>query len=367
MTEPIEQLHLVLGVTPHRMVFREVDGQLANPRAELVGEVRRRRPDELVDRLSGRLGHGESVNGTVGRMRGRLTAVELMLGATIVIWAFNIVVTKYVLEHGFEPLAYASLRYIAAALLAAAAAYLLEGSLRIGGRSNLLLIGLATGLLLANQVAFVYSLKLTTATTVALILGTTPIFAALISSAVGLERLPVKFWAAALVTFVGVALVALGSGGDLSSDLVGDLLAVGLAATWAGYSVTVAPLIRVFSPYRVSAVVLLAMGIPLVGISLPQLHEQSYSAPNMLAWLGLAFAIVGPLALTNVLWFTAIARVGPARATLFANFQPFIAAVFALLLLSERLHAAQAAGGLLIAAGIMLERGTRPVILPAAE
>jgi drug/metabolite transporter (DMT)-like permease len=41
--------------------------------------------------------------------------------------------------------------------------------------------------------------------------------------------------------------------------------------------------------------------------------------------------------------------------------------VFALLLLSERLHPPQVAGGLLIAAGIMLERGTRPVILPAAE
>ncbi len=41
--------------------------------------------------------------------------VDLMLIATIVIWAFNITVTRYVLTHGFRPLAYGSIRYVAAA------------------------------------------------------------------------------------------------------------------------------------------------------------------------------------------------------------------------------------------------------------
>ena len=80
----------------------------------------------------------------------------------------------------------------------------------------------------------------------------------------------------------------------------------------------------------------------------------------ILVWAGLAFAIVGPLFLTNLLWFTAIHRVGPSRATLFANVQPFVAAVFAFLILSEHLHWLQVAGGLTILAGILLERRTRP-------
>ena len=52
----------------------------------------------------------------------RLTPVDLMLAATIVIWAFNITVTRYVLTHGFRPLAYGSIRYGAAAVLAAVVA-----------------------------------------------------------------------------------------------------------------------------------------------------------------------------------------------------------------------------------------------------
>ncbi len=81
-------------------------------------------------------------------------------------------------------------------------------------------------------------------------------------------------------------------------------------------------------------------------------------------WLGLAYAVVGPLALTNVLWFTAIKRVGPSRATLFANLQPFVAAIFAVLILSESMSALQVAGGIAIALGILLER-TYPAVTAA--
>lgn len=292
-----------------------------------------------------------------------------MLIATIVIWAFNITVTRYVLTHGFRPLAYGSVRYVAAALLAAAVALALEGSLAVGGGRSLFLIGAASVFLFANQVSFVYALKLGSATTVALILGSTPIFAAIVSSVLGLERLTGRFWLATAVGFGGVALVALGSGGDLSSDLGGDLLAIALSISWALYSVTIAPLMRRYSPFRISAVVLLVMCVPFVALSSPQLAEQDYGSLGWLVWVCLVFAIIGPLALTNVLWFTAIGRVGPSRATLFANIQPFVAAVFAYLILSEQLHVLQVVGGFTILAGILLERHWRrtAVELPLVE
>lgn len=289
----------------------------------------------------------------------RPSPVDLMLIATIVIWAFNITVTKYVLTHGFQPLAYGALRYSAAAILAVVVAVVLEGSLRVGGRRNLALVGAASVLLLINQVSFVYALKLGSATTVALILGMTPIFAAIIASLVGLEQLTGRFWVATLIGFAGVALVALGSGGNLSSDLGGDLLAIVLAISWAAYSVTIAPLMRTYSPYRISAVVLVIMCIPFVALSTPQIADQDYASLGALVWAGLAFAIVGPLFLTNILWFKSIAIVGPSRATLFANAQPFVAAIFAALILSEHLHWLQIAGGMAILLGIVLERRWR--------
>jgi drug/metabolite transporter (DMT)-like permease len=58
--------------------------------------------------------------------------------------------------------------------------------------------------------------------------------------------------------------------------------------------------------------------------------------------------------ITNLLWFTAIDRVGASRASLFANLQPFLAAIIALVLLSEPITTVQIIGGVAIAAGIAL-------------
>jgi len=41
----------------------------------------------------------------------RPSSVELMLLTVILLWALNLSVTKYILEHGLEPLSYATARY----------------------------------------------------------------------------------------------------------------------------------------------------------------------------------------------------------------------------------------------------------------
>jgi drug/metabolite transporter (DMT)-like permease len=284
---------------------------------------------------------------------------------TVVIWALNITVTRYILTHGFQPLAYAALRYGGAIVIFVGLTLVLERTLRIEGREHFVYVGAAALFLFLNQVCFVYALKLTTATTVALILGTMPVFAALFASLLGLERLTGQFWLAALVSFCGVALVALGSGGELSTDLAGDLIAVGVAATWSAYSVAVAPLMRTYSPFRISAVVLMVMWLPLLLVASPQISGQDLDL-GWLVWTGFLFAVVGPLVLTNVLWFTAVHRVGPSHATLFANLQPFVAALFAVVLLSEPLSALQILGGVAIAVGILLA-GRRPAVAAPTE
>ena len=295
----------------------------------------------------------------------RRPTADLMLLSTVALWAANFTVSKYILDHGFHPLAYSSVRYAAAALLFAAITLSVEGSLRIEGR-ELGLAGAATAVLFANQLCFIYALRFTTATTVALLFGTLPIFTALLARGIGVERQSLRFWFAALLSFAGVAFVAVGSGGNLSADLKGDALAVGGAATWAAYSVTIAPLMRRYSPFRLSSVFLLAVCVPLFAVGARQLGDQDYHF-GALVWIGFAFAVLGPLVITNVLWFTAIDRVGPSRASLFANLQPFLAAIIALLVLSESITRLQLVGGLALAGGIVLAPRAGPPDLERAH
>jgi drug/metabolite transporter (DMT)-like permease len=294
-----------------------------------------------------------------------VSAVDLMLLGTILLWALNLTVTRYIVTNGFGPLAYGTVRYFAATSLFWGFTWQRERSFRIR-MAHWQLVGLAALLIFLNQVCFVNALHRATASTVGLVFGATPAFAGVAASLFGIEYVGRRFWIGAAISFVGVGLVASGGGG-ISSSIVGDLLAIATAATWAWYSVTIAPLMERYSPFRISALVLALGWVPLALVSIPQLLDQKWSGFDWKVWLALGYAIIGPLFLTNILWFSAIARVGPSRATLFANIQPFFAVLFALVLLNEHLSRWEIVGGVAIAAGIALERTHRKVIPVPAE
>ena len=289
-----------------------------------------------------------------------------MLLGTVLLWALNVTVTKFMFEHGWKPLSYGTIRYFLAILLFWAFTWWRERSFRID-RSDWWLVVVAGICIFANQVCFVYAVKLATASTVALLLGATPVFMGVIALVLGLDRLQGTFWIGAAVTFAGVALIALASGGGVSGSLLGNLLGIATAFTWACYSTAIGPLMKSYSPYRISSLVLAIGWVPLAIVSARQVSEQQFHF-EPLVWIAFAYAVVGPLFLTNILWFTSIDIVGAPRASLFANLQPFFSVFFALILLSETLHPMEIAGGVLIFAGIALERiWHRPVEVAAPE
>ena len=279
---------------------------------------------------------------------------------TVSIWAFNFTVTRYALTHGFQPLAYSSLRFGAAAVVVSGIAYGLERSLRLRRKHLLLLGGAAIVGIYLNQLAFSYAIHLTNASTTALVFGSLPILTAAFAHVVGVERLHRRFWFAAAISFAGVALVAAGSSGGVSGNLLGDFLAFLAAVTWGIYSVAIVPLLSRYSVWRISAVALIVGSVPALLTALPQLADQRWNL-GALVWVAFVFAVLGPLVLTNVLWFTAIDRVGPSRATLVTNLQPFLAALFAVVLLSEELGWLQVLGGAAIGAALLIVR-RRPAL-----
>jgi drug/metabolite transporter (DMT)-like permease len=277
-----------------------------------------------------------------------------MLLAVVLLWSLNLIVTRYILTHGLLPLSYATVRYALAAAVFVGLTLVLERTLRVEPR-HLPLLALAAVTLWLNQLSFVLALEVTTASTMALLLGAIPIFAVLYGLVLGTERATPRVWAASGTSFAGVALVAAGSGGDLSGDLRGILLGLATAATWAAYSVAVAPLMRTYSPSRMSAVVLPAAWVAIALTGVTQTADQEWDVTWEI-WPLLVFATLGPLVVTNVLWFRSIHRIGVNKPVLAANLQPFVAAVLGVLLLSESLGVLQVLGGVLIALGIVVVR-----------
>ncbi len=143
---------------------------------------------------------------------------------------------------------------------------------------------------------------------------------------------------------MGVVLVIAGSGATLSfMSIRGDLLALGMGATWAWYSLAVRPLMRRYSAARISALILLVGAPMLLPFAWPQLARQDYGALDTGHWGALVYSCLLALVLTNFIWFHAVHRAGAARTTAVMPLQPvFVGA----------LHGLPAAGRAPRAAGV---------------
>lgn len=297
----------------------------------------------------------------------RPSSIDAILVAAPLLWSLHIVGSKYVLGHGFEPLPFLIIRFGSAALIFALIALVVERTMRIDGRSDRLHVGGAAVMFALNQIAFVFALRATTAVTVSLVFGLFPIVVAVLAAAIGHERLTPQTVVAGLVSFAGVSLVVVGIPGGvsaLSGELWGILIALAIPVTWAVFSLLIAPPMRHYSPMRINAVVLLATAFSVLLVGGSSLDDQSYGAPTTLAWICVAYSAFGALVITNMLWFKVVGRVGAARSSYFLNLQPFGAAILAWILLGEEITLIQVAGGVAIAAGIVVSRVRVTAVTP---
>ena len=285
----------------------------------------------------------------------RRVPADVLLLICVVSWGLNFTVTKYAQQHGFTPLAYAAPRLALASLLVTTIAYSRERSLRVGGPALRRLVLVGTIVMFGNQLSFAFSFHFASAAIIALLFGTMPIVAVLISAALGLEHIHGLKWVAAAVSFAGVGLVAVGARGGSHTSVAGIVLGLTSPTTFVVYSLALAPLVRRYGTYRINALASLITVVPLVAVSIPSLLALHWNRVSSLAWLCLLFSAVA-FALPNLLWFTAIDRVGAARATLWANLQPFAGTMFALVILSERVSALTFVGGAVLAVGIIISR-----------
>jgi drug/metabolite transporter (DMT)-like permease len=285
----------------------------------------------------------------------RLRGTDLILLSCVAVWGFNVAVTKYAFDHGFSPLSFAGPQFAIATVMFVVVALRRYGRLRLD-RRDVLRLGLWGGIVFStNWIGFSWSVEFASAATVALLFGTMPIFAALFSQLLGIERLDGRRWLAALISFTGVGLVAVGATTGLHASVGGVLLALYAPASFALYSIGLAPLVRKYGTLRVNAVSSLFCLPVLLAASSPELVQTEWGAVSGLAWACLAFTAL-TFVPTNMLWFAGVGRVGAARAAVFLNLQPFFGAVAALVLLSEEILALQWAGGAVIVAGIVLSR-----------
>ena len=281
---------------------------------------------------------------------------DFALLGVVLIWSLNFTAGKVGVA-AFTPLGYALLRFVLGASLTIAVLVWREGFPHFRVSDLPLLSVTAICGVTINQTTFALSLHLTSASNVALVIGSAPLWTALIALVSHQESVAVRHWLAVSSGILGTALVILGgvqAGGG--AYFYGGALALIAAISWATYSVFIRPLMLRYSALQLSGFMVVVGALTIVPFGLPDLVRVDWVAVSPNAWLAVLYSGVLAVALTNVLYFAAIAGLGASRASLYMYLEPFLGVLFAFLILREGITWTQIAGGLIIAASLMLGR-----------
>jgi drug/metabolite transporter (DMT)-like permease len=214
------------------------------------------------------------------------------------------------------------------------------------------------------QLFFIHGIALTTATNSALILATTPIFVILFGAVLDVEKVTSPVVQGVILSFAGVVMIILGSGRTLTfsdQSLIGDLLVVANPICWSIYTVLSKPLLKEYSPLKLTSVTMAIGAVPLVLVAIPSLNSQNWAAVSFNAWLGLAFSAFLAIGIGYVIWYTGVSRIGSSRTALYDNLVTVFAVASAWILLpkTESMTTIQILGAILVFVSLYLVRRKR--------
>jgi drug/metabolite transporter (DMT)-like permease len=203
--------------------------------------------------------------------------------------------------------------------------------------------------------------------TAAMIVGIGPILIALGAGIFLGEGIPKWLAIGAAVAFAGVVLIGIGTmlaqGGAHPVDLVGALLALVAAITYAVGVIAQKPVTRHLPAIQatfIGCALGLVVCLPFAGV----LAEQLAVAPAS-AWWGTVYLGVVPTALAFTTWAYALGRMPAGQLGIASYLSPPLATVMGFLAFGEIPHPLALAGGVVCLLGVALSR-RRPRVVAAA-
>jgi drug/metabolite transporter (DMT)-like permease len=281
----------------------------------------------------------------------------LMLLA-VLIWGLNYSLVKFSLKE-ISPMPFNGLRLPLTALILVIWLLVVEGNLKVKKEHLLKIILLSVVGYTIYQYVFIYGINYTTASNTAVIFASAPIMITLLSAFFKHEKIKAVGGIGIILGFVGVYLIISGKSGvfSLSSQtLKGDLFILLAVFLWALYSVSAAPLLKVYSPLKFTTLTTAIGSLLFFPFTIHGLKSLDFPGISFKAWFCLIFSGTLALAVGLIIWFFSVQRVGNSQTAVYSNLSPVFAVIFAWLILSEALHSTLIIGAVIILTGIFFTR-----------
>ena len=272
----------------------------------------------------------------------------------VIFWGSSFIATKYLLDE-LTPKTIISMRMILAISLLLVIALIQKRDFTIHLKSHgyIFILALIAVFHLWIQVT---GLKFTTASNTGWIIGTAPIFMAILGLVFFKEKLNFTKISGIVVATFGLLLLV-GKGDLANIDLIqnkGDLLVLSSAFTWGIYSMVNKKISLDYSPLMTILYLFIMMAVIIVPFTLDESSINSVVNLSGVGWISILFLGLLCSGVSYVIWAYALREMESAKVGAYLYFEPFVTVIAAWILLRENITLLMILSGLIITAGVFL-------------
>ena len=287
-------------------------------------------------------------------MTNRKTIRYLLILLAIIFWGTSFVATKTLLLE-IKPVTIIILRLLIASVLLTTIAISTKRNFSINLKSHgwILILALVAVFHLWIQVT---GLQYTTASNTGWIIGTAPIFMAIMGLIFYKEKITFPGLSGIMLALVGLLLL-FGKGDITNIGLLenkGDLLVLGSAFTWGVYSMVNKKISLTYSPLMTILYLFLMMAVIIIPFNLNSETINSVVHLSQTGWGLILFLGLFCSGVAYVIWAQALRDMESAKVGAFLYLEPLVTVAAAAFFLKEEITLLIVISGLLITIGVFL-------------
>jgi RarD protein len=272
----------------------------------------------------------------------------------ITFWGASFIATKYLLDE-LTPETIISMRLILAITLLLVIALIQKRDFKINAKNHkyILLLAVIAVFHLWIQVT---GMKYTTASNTGWIIGTAPIFMALLGLVFFKEKLNSIKVIGIIIATTGLLLLV-GKGNPTNIDLIknkGDLLILSSAFTWGIYSIVNKKISLTYSPVMTIFYLFVMMAIIIIPFTVNSSSINSIKNLSGVGWIAILFLGLFCSGVAYVIWAYALREMESAKVGAYLYFEPFVTIITAWIFLNEEITLFMILSGLIITFGVFL-------------
>lgn len=286
------------------------------------------------------------------------TLIEFLLLMVAFIWALNFSISKISLQE-IDPMSFNAMRFFLSTLLMWT--FLLRRGdwvpIRKSDYSKLIVLGLTGNLV--YQLFFIFGLDRTFSANSAVMLGTIPIWVAVLSHVTGAEKMNRTKALGVIMAFTGVLLILLGKPEriSLSSEtFTGDLLTLCAAFVFGAYTVRSKEFLSYYPPIQLTTMSMSIGGVSLVLVGMPWVVQLDFASISMFAYAGVLYNGFLSVGIAYIIWNYGLRQVGAVRTATYQNLVPVLGLILGFLILGEKMALLQYIGSFIVISGIVVTR-----------